>query len=59
MSKWWQFRKRSQCPHVDVHGIYGDAIAYFGYVRNHCHDCGKLLDGPVSISVARQAIHNV
>lgn len=52
--RWWQFKKSSHCPHVDVYGIYGDEInASQGY-RNYCADCGKLLDGPVSISVSRQ-----
>lgn len=56
MFRWWQFRKRAHCPHVDVLGIYGDAIISFGWYRNVCMDCGRLLDGPVSISVERQEL---
>lgn len=54
MIKWWQFRKRRHCPHVSVRGIYGDAILHTpGYRRNVCMDCGRLLDGPVSIAAER------
>lgn len=54
--RWWQFLKRRHCPHVRVQGIYGDAINHTpGFRRNYCLDCGRLLDGPVSISVQRGA----
>lgn len=52
---WWQFRKRVRCPHVDVRGIYGYEVIAAGFKRLWCADCGRLLDGPVSIAVARQA----
>lgn len=53
--KWWHFSKRRHCPHVRLRGIYGDEINHTpGYRRNECLDCGRLLDGPVSISVSRR-----
>lgn len=51
--RWWEFRRRYHCPHERLDGIYGDAIQYFGWRRNLCADCGKTLDGPVSISQSR------
>lgn len=55
MTKWWQFRKRRHCPHVSLLGIYGDEINHTsGGRRNFCLDCGRLLDGPVSISRDRK-----
>lgn len=55
--RWWQISRRRHCPHVHVRGIYGDAINHTpGYRRNRCLDCGRLLDGPVSISVDRNAL---
>jgi len=56
MIKWWEFKKRSRCPHVHVEGIYGDQIIFAGWSRLYCRDCGKLLDGPVSIAVDRQEL---
>lgn len=57
MIRWWEFRKRSRCPHVNVRGIYGDEIIFAtpNWNRIQCLDCGKFLDGPVSIAVARQS----
>jgi len=49
-------KQRKRCPHVDVIGIYGDAINRCGGYRNFCRDCGRYLDGQVSISVDRQAL---
>ena len=49
-------KQRKRCPHVDVIGIYGDAINHCGGYRNFCRDCGRYLDGQVSISVDRQAL---
>lgn len=56
MIRWWQWRKRARCPHVHVVGIYGDAIIASGWFRIRCLDCGRLLDGPVSIAVDRQRL---
>ena len=58
MYKWYEFKKRYRCPHVNLQGLYGDAIYYIGdnKYRNLCLDCGKLLDGPVSISVERKSL---
>lgn len=57
MIRWWQFRKRSACPHVNVRAIYGDEVTYAtpDFNRIQCLDCWKFLDGPVSIAVARIA----
>jgi len=50
-------RERKHCPHVDVIGLYGDSINRApGYRRNLCWDCGRYLDGPVSISTDRQKL---
>lgn len=42
-----------RCPHVNLRGIYGDEINATprGY-RLQCRDCGRLLDGPVSLARA-------
>jgi hypothetical protein len=45
--------RRKHCPHIRVRGIYGDEILASGNRRNHCLDCGRLLDGPVLVSVIR------
>lgn len=51
---WWE---RRRCPHVDVEGIYGDEILRTpGGRRLRCRDCGRLLDGPVSIAADRQRL---
>lgn len=52
MIRWWQFRKRSRCPHEHVRGIYGDEIIFAtpDFNRLQCLDCGKYLEGPVNIS---------
>lgn len=50
--------QRRRCPHVDVRAIYGDEII-FGtpkWNRLQCRDCGRFLDGPVSIAVDRQRL---
>lgn len=54
MMRWWEFRKRSRCPHSRLKGIYGDEIIAAGYARLWCRDCGKLLDGPVHLANARR-----
>lgn len=52
-----QFIQRKHCPHVNLRGIYGDEINHTpGYRRNQCRDCGRLLDGPVSISRERSGL---
>lgn len=54
--KWWEWVKKHHCPHVHVRGIYGDEINHTsGYRRLQCLNCGRLLDGPVSISWGRKA----
>lgn len=50
--------KKRRCPHVDVRGIYGDEVNRVGGFRLYCVDCGRLLDGPVSIAVDRQSLLN-
>lgn len=47
--KWWQFTRRSHCPHSNLLGIYGDEINRVGGYRLQCASCGKYLDGPVSL----------
>lgn len=49
-----RWRDRKHCPHIHVRGIYGDEIPRSGYRRNHCLDCGRMLDGPVLVSVIRK-----
>ena len=40
-----------RCPHASLRGIYGDQqIAHYGGHRLICTDCGRLLDGPVSLA---------
>lgn len=46
-------RIKNRCPHVNVRGIYGDEVNHRGGYRLQCRDCGRLLDGPVSIAVER------
>ena len=48
-----RWRDRRHCPHVHLRAIYGDEIVQAGYRRNHCLDCGRLLDGPVLVAVTR------
>jgi hypothetical protein len=52
MSEWWQFKKRSRCPHRQLRGIFGDEIIFATpfYSRLQCLECGKYLDGPVSLA---------
>ncbi len=53
-------RERKHCPHVDVIGVWGDAINHApGYRRNYCRDCGRHLDGPVTISTDRQELRQM
>lgn len=41
----------SRCPHTNLRGIYGDEINRTPKGRRlRCEDCGRLLDGPVSLS---------
>ena len=39
----------NRCPHVRISGIYGDEINHCGGYRLSCDDCGRLLDGAVSL----------
>ena len=42
--------KWRRCPHVTTVGIYGDRILFTPkWRRLHCVDCGRDLDGPVSL----------
>ncbi len=57
--------RRNRCPHINVKGIDGDVInAFGGYTLRCngfvliCHDCDRLLEGPVSIATDRQKIIN-
>ena len=40
----------NRCPHVHISGIYGDEINHCGGYRLSCDDCGRLLDGAVSLA---------
>ena len=40
----------NRCPHVRISGIYGDEINHCGGCRLSCDDCGRLLDGAVSLA---------
>ena len=40
----------NRCPHVRISGIYGDEINHCGGYRLSCDDCGRLLDGTVSLA---------
>lgn len=52
MKRWWRsLRKWRRCPHVHLNGIYGDEINFVGGWRLQCGDCGRYLDGPVSLSL--------
>lgn len=46
---------RRHCPHVNKRGIYGDEIRFMGYYRLQCNDCGRLLDGPVSLAEKKRS----
>lgn len=49
--KWSEFRKPARCPHARIRGIYGDEIIYTPrWRRLQCLDCGRLLNGPVSLA---------
>ena len=45
-------RLLNRCPHVNLEGIYGDEILRVGGYRLRCDDCGRYLDGPVSLAQA-------
>ncbi len=47
------WRAKWRCPHSNLFGIYGDAINHLG-ARLRCHDCGRLLDGPVALADLRK-----
>jgi hypothetical protein len=43
-----------RCPHQCLRGVYGDEVnQYAGGYRLQCRDCGKYLDGPVSLAQER------
>ena len=43
---------RSRCPHSNLRPIYGDEIIFATpkFSRLQCRNCGKYLDGPVSLA---------
>lgn len=47
-------RLRRHCPHSDLIGIYGDLVNAVGGWRLRCRDCGRYLDGPVSLAKSRE-----
>lgn len=47
----WRIKARWHCPHERKRGIFGDEINYApGFRRLACLDCGRFLDGPVSLA---------
>jgi hypothetical protein len=56
MNGWWSRRSaRRHCPHSDLIGIYGDLVNAVGGWRLRCADCGRYLDGPVSLANSRKS----
>jgi hypothetical protein len=54
-----RWRDKLHCPHRNLRGIYGDEILHIpGGRRLVCRDCGRLLDGPVSLAEARGLIED-
>lgn len=47
---WFGRRARRRCPHVRLRGLYGDHILWSGGWRLDCMDCGRFLDGPVTLA---------
>jgi hypothetical protein len=43
------------CPHANKIGIYGDEINRTGGFRLRCADCGRYLNGPVSLAEPAEA----
>lgn len=50
-----RIRSWRRCPHASIRGIYGDEINHSAGYRLECEDCGRLLDGPVSLATAALA----
>lgn len=49
-------RRRRDCPHSRLMGIYGDEINRTPHFhRLLCCDCGRYLDGPVKLADMRLA----
>ena len=48
--RWLQKRR---CPHSNLSPIYGDEINHVGGWRLFCRDCGRYIDGPVSLAESR------
>lgn len=40
----------NRCPHANMRGVYGDEINDCGGYRLRCCDCGRYLDGPLSLA---------
>lgn len=49
-----RFRLVNRCPHSNLTGIYGDMVNQVGGWRLRCRDCGRYLDGPVSLAESRK-----
>lgn len=47
---WFGRTAKKRCPHANKVGIYGDLIYVVGPYRLHCEDCGRYLDGHVSLA---------
>lgn len=46
----------NRCPHVNLQGVYGDDIHCVGGYRLYCDDCGRYLDGPVSLAQTKPQV---
>jgi len=43
--------KWCRCPHANIRGVYGDEIIFAAnWRRLQCIDCGRYLDGPLSLA---------
>lgn len=50
--------RRNRCPHENLYGVYGDQIHRSLGTRLVCGDCGRYLNGPVSLARERNARHD-
>ena len=49
-----RMRQRRHCAHSRLRPIYGDEINFVGGWRLWCRDCGRFIDGPVSLAAMRE-----
>ena len=49
-------RLLNRCPPLNLRGIYGDEINHRNGYRLICRDCGRLLEGPVSVATRKRGI---